>query len=34
VPFTPLAAFVVRPDFPGSGYGGDVVRCLFQNRLE
>jgi hypothetical protein len=33
VPFTPLPAFVVRPGIPGSGFGGDDVRCLFQDRL-
>ena len=33
VPFTPLPAFVVRPGIPGSGFGGDVVRCFFQGRL-
>ena len=33
VSFTPLPAFVVRPGTPGSVFGGDVVKCLFQNRL-
>jgi hypothetical protein len=30
VPFTPPAAFLVRPGIPGSVFGGDAVRCLFQ----
>jgi hypothetical protein len=26
---TPLRAFIVRSGIPGSGFGGDAVRCLF-----